>query len=69
MNLFFNDINGLLQACKQEISKEKFDIVLNKIENYVPLTDKDVGYLLYAPDEFQEIIIGLFLTHHLVPAE
>lgn len=57
MELVFNDINFLLDDCKKEISSQEVKNVLNKIENFIPLADKDVGFLLYAADEFHDIIL------------
>ncbi|MBN1639273.1 MAG: hypothetical protein JW866_09910 [Ignavibacteriales bacterium] len=56
MELVFNNINSLLDSCKKEINAKKVKIVLSKIENFSPLDDIDIGYLLFAPDDYQEVI-------------
>jgi len=56
MKLIFNDIIPLLDHCKNSISQKKLSEVFKKLENFAPLTDEDVGYLLIAPEELSERI-------------
>ncbi len=56
MNLIFNDIIPLLHHCKNTISPKKISDVFEKLENFIPISDEDIAYLLFAPDEFSEKI-------------
>lgn len=58
MSLAFNDINELLHYCKNNLTSRKIVEVLDKIKNYIPLSDEDAGYLLHAPKDYEESIFN-----------
>lgn len=58
MNLIFNDIIPLLSFCKKSISSKKISNVFERLKNFIPISDEDTGYLLFAPQEFSEKIFN-----------
>ena len=57
-NINFQDINDILSLVKKSISDESIKNILSKIDNKVDsFTDEEAAILLYAPNEFHQIIL------------
>ncbi len=55
--LKFDDINDILHNAKESLSVKNLENTLIKVDEYLPLNDIEIGYLLYANSQYHNIIL------------